>query len=63
MYQDLDEKGKTTFKRHVCMKLYDAARPLYLEADTSRLGLGARMLQMWDSMICGHDDILLNAML
>ena len=35
IYQDLYEEEKTIIKRDVCMKLYDAARPLYLETHTS----------------------------
>ena len=39
------------------MKFYDAARPLYLETDASRISLGVRLLQVRDDMNCGHDEI------
>ena len=43
------------------MKFFDAARPLYQEADTSGVSVGARMLQVRSGMNCSHDKIPDNA--
>ena len=45
------------------MKFFDTARPLYLETDESKIGLGVVLLQVRDSMNCGHDEILDNTVL
>ena len=42
MYQDLYNKAKMIVKKDVCMKFYDAARPLNLETDACVIRLGAR---------------------
>ena len=44
-YQDLYQKARTRVKRNICMKFYDAARPLYLETDASGIGLVVRLLK------------------
>ena len=41
-------------------EVYDAARPLYLKSDTHDIGHGARLLQVRNGMICGHDEIMGN---
>ena len=37
------------------MKFYDETKPLYLETDASRIGLGAALLQTRDGMTCPKD--------
>ena len=39
------------------MKFYDTSGPLYLETDALGGGLGARLLQVRDSMNCGHGKV------
>ena len=63
MYQDLYEKAKAIIKGDAYMKFYDVARPLHLETNSSGIGLGARLLQEWDGMNCGHDEIPDNTIL
>ena len=43
------------------MKFYDSPRPLYLETNTSGIGLVARLLQVRDGMNWEHDEIPHNA--
>ena len=50
MFQDLYDTAKKILKKDICMKFYDAARPLYLENDASSIGLGAGLLQVRDGM-------------
>ena len=45
-YQSLFNKAKLLIKCNMCMKVYDDIKPLYLETDTSRVALGAALLQM-----------------
>ena len=54
MYPDLNDIAKKTVKKDVCMKLYDASRPLYLETDSSGFVLGAGLLQVRDGMNCAQ---------
>ena len=44
-YQALFTKAKLLIKSDMCMKLYDNTKLLYLETDTSGVGLGATLLQ------------------
>ena len=62
MHHNLYEKGKAS-EKHACMKVCDAARPLYLEVDVSAIGLRARLLQVRDSMNCRHHELRDNAIL
>ena len=39
----------------MCMKFYDDTKPLYLETDTSGVGLGAALLQIQESTTCQKD--------
>ena len=44
-YQSLFKKAKLLRKSDMCLKFYDDTKPLYLETDTSGVGLGAALLQ------------------
>ena len=48
------QQGKI-IKDDVCMKFYNETKPLYLETDTSGIGLGAALLQTRDQMKCPRD--------
>ena len=39
----------------MCMKFYDNTKPLYLETDTSGIGLSAALLQMCKGTACQKD--------
>ena len=43
-YQQRFEKAKSLMKVEMCMKFYDDTKLLYLETDTSGIGLGAALL-------------------
>ena len=45
-YQALFNKAKLLIKTDICIKFYDDTKPLYLETDASRVGLGVALLQM-----------------
>ena len=45
------------------MKFYDDPKPLYLETDASRVGLGAAVLQTWEGKICLKDTVPDNTIL
>ena len=51
-YQQLFAKAKSLIKADICMKFYDDTKPLYLETDASRVGLGAALLQLHDNTAC-----------
>ena len=44
-YQALFNKAKFLIKSDMCMKFYDDTKPIYLETDTSSIGLGAAVIQ------------------
>ena len=44
-YLELFDKTKGIIKEDACMKFYNKTRPLYLEMNTSGVGLGAWLLQ------------------
>ena len=48
-------------KEDTCMKYYDVRKPLYVETDTSGIGLGATLLQVRDDLNCGYDEAPDNA--
>ena len=54
-YQALYNKTKLLIKMDICMKFCDETKPLYLETDASRIGLGTALLQTGDSMTCPKD--------
>ena len=39
----------------MCMKCYNDTKPLHLETDPSRIGLGAALLQMHEGTACQKD--------
>ena len=45
-YQTLFNKATLLIKSEMCMKFYDDTKLLYLETDTSGVGLGAALLQV-----------------
>ena len=51
-YQQLFPKAKLLIKADICMKFYDDTKLLYLETDTSGVGLGAALLQLHDKTTC-----------
>ena len=46
-----------TIVKDECVKFYEAARPLYLENDTSEIGLGFKLLQVRDGINSGNNEI------
>ena len=56
-YQTLFNKAKLLIKFNMCMKFYDDTKPLYLEKDASRVGLGAALLQMHEGTTCHKDTV------
>ena len=45
------------------MKFHDGTKPLYLETDTSRVDLGASLLQTWEGTTCQKDMVPDNTIL
>ena len=62
-YKALFNKAKLLIKVDMCMKLYDDTKPLYLETDTSRIGLGAALLQVCEGTTCQKDIVPTNTIL
>ena len=54
-YQALFNRAKLLIKVDMCMKFYDDTKPLYLETDASRVGLGVALLQMCKGTACQKD--------
>ena len=42
-YQKIFDKAKSIIKEEACMKFYDETKPLNIETDASRVGLGASL--------------------
>ena len=55
LYPQLFSRAKSLIKVDVCMKVYNDTKPLYLETDASRFGLGAALLQLHEGMLCQKD--------
>ena len=62
-YQSLFNKAKLLLKLHVWIKFYYDTKPLYLETDTSGLGLDAALLQTWEGTTCQKDTVSDNTIL
>ena len=62
-YQPLFNKAKLLMKSDMCLKFYDDTKPLYLETDASRVGLGAALLQTHEGMTCQKDTVPNNTIL
>ena len=58
-YQALFTKAKLLIKSDMCMNFYDDTKPLHLETDASKVGLGAALLQTHEGTTC-HKDIVPN---
>ena len=56
-------ESKITCKVCLCMKFYDDTKPLYLETDISRVGLGAAPLQTQEGTTCQKDIVPDNTIL
>ena len=56
-YQALFNKANSLIKAEpdMCIKYYDDTKPLYLETDASRVGLGVALLQMCEGTACQKD--------
>ena len=63
MYQKLFNKAKSIIEEDACMRFYDGTKPLYLETDTSGLGLGTGLLQTRSHTSCPRDKAPDNCML
>ena len=62
-YQMLFDKAKSVIKPDMCMKFYDDMKPLSLETDASRVGLGVALLQMCKGSTCQKDVVPDNTIL
>ena len=62
-YQELFAKVKSLIKVDICMKFYNDTKPLYLETDASRVGLGAALLQLHKCTTCQKDVVPDNTIL
>ena len=54
-YQALFNRTKSLIKADMCMKFYADTKPLYLETDISRIGLGVALLQKHKGRACQKD--------
>ena len=62
-YQSLFNKAKLLIKSDMCKKFYDDSKPLYVEIDTSRVDLGAALLQQQEGTTCQKDKVPDNTIL
>ena len=62
-YQALFNKAKLLIKSDMCMKFYNDTKLLYLETDTSGVGLGAALLPMHEGTTCQKDTVPDNTIL
>ena len=63
LYPDLYNRTKKIVKKDACMKFYDVARFLYLETNASSIDLGARILEVRDSINSEHEKVSENTIL
>ena len=56
-YQKMFNKAKPMIKEEACMKFYDETKPLYIETDVSRGGLGAALLQTRSNTNSHRDEV------
>ena len=54
-YQKIFNKAKSIIKEGACMKVYDETKSLYIETDTSGVGLGTSLTQTRSMTICSRD--------
>ena len=62
-YQSLFNRAKLLIKPDMCMKFYNDTKPLYLETDASRVGLGTALLQTQKDATCQKDTLPDNTIL
>ena len=62
-YQSLFNKVKLIIKSELCMEFCDDTKPLYLETDASRVGLGTALLQTQEGTTCQKDTVPDNTIL
>ena len=53
--KDLHEKG--IIRQDAYMYFHDTSKPLYMDTDTSSIGLGLGLLHLRDGMNCGQDQL------
>ena len=53
MYQGLYDKTKNIIRQDTHMKFYEALRQLFLETDTSGVGMHASLVQVMECRNCG----------
>ena len=63
MYQNMFDKAEGIIKEDACMKFYDETKLLFLETDTSGVGLGATLLQTISSTSCPRGEAPDNSIL
>ena len=57
------QQSQKVIHKNTCRKCYDASKPLYLEMDSSGIGLGVSFLQIREGMNSEHDKVQDNATL
>ena len=57
-YQRLFNNAKLFRKEYECMNCYDEMKPLYVETNVSRVGLGATLLQTRVGTCCPKGEYL-----
>ena len=62
-YKSLFNQAKLLIKSDMCMNFYDDTKLLYLETDTSGVGLGAALLQISEGTSCQKDMVPDNTIL
>ena len=57
------DKAKSIMKEDTFIKFYDETKPLYIEKDASRVGLGTALLQTRSTNSCHRDEVPDNSIL